>query len=112
MDLVLKGRGVRITEPMRKRAEAKLAKIGRVDPRVRWVEVELTVEHNPRIDGSHRVEISCGRGSRVFRAEGAGRDLESALDQVTERLERQLASHRERLKGRRHGGSHGLESSH
>jgi ribosomal subunit interface protein len=101
MDVVLKGRGVRITEQMRKRAEGKLAKIGRIDPRVSRLEVEITLEHNPRIDGSHRVEVACARGRRVFRAHAAGQDVEGALDQVIRRLERQLASYRDKLKDRR-----------
>jgi ribosomal subunit interface protein len=104
MDLVLKGRGVRITDQMRKRAEAKLAKIARIDPRVTRFEVEILLEHNPRIEGNHRVEVACEHGTRVFRAHAAGQDLDGALDQVIERLERQLASYRDKLKDRRHAG--------
>jgi ribosomal subunit interface protein len=112
LDLVLKGRGVRITDQMRRRAQGKLAKIQRIDPRVTWVEVEVILEHNPRIDGNHRIEVACSSGRRVVRAQGAGRDLESALDQVVERLERRLSGYRERQKARRHAGTHGLESPH
>jgi ribosomal subunit interface protein len=104
MDLVLKGRGVRITEQMRKKAETKLAKIERIDPRVTRVEVEVVLEHNPRIDGNHRVEVACTRGRGVFRAHAAGQDLEGALDQVIARLERQLISYRGKLRGRRQAG--------
>lgn len=104
MDLVMKGRGVRITEAMRKTALTKLAKIGRIDPRVSRLEVEVILEHNPRIDGSHRVEVACLRDRGVFRAEAAGQDLEGALDQVIARLERQLVSHRGKLRDRRQSG--------
>ena len=76
MDLVLKGRGVRITEQMKKTAEAKLAKIERIDPRVSRVEIEVVLEHNPRIEGNHVVEVSCTRGRGVLRAHAAGRDLD------------------------------------
>src|SRR5437870_13512596 len=34
MDLVMKGRGIRITDQVRRTAEHKLAKIGRLDPKV------------------------------------------------------------------------------
>jgi ribosomal subunit interface protein len=104
MDLVVKGRGLRITEPMRKTAEAKLAKIERIDPRVSRLEVEIVLERNPRIDGSHRVEVACTRGRGVFRAHAAGQDFEGALDQVIARLERQLISYRGKLRGRRQAG--------
>jgi ribosomal subunit interface protein len=104
MELVVKGRGIRLTEPMRRKAETKLAKITRIDPRVSRLEVEVLLEHNPRIDGSHRVEVVCTRGRGVFRAHAAGRDLDGALDQVIARLERQLTSYRGRLKSRRQAG--------
>jgi ribosomal subunit interface protein len=104
MELVLKGRGIRLTETMRRTAEAKLAKISRVDPRVSRLVVEVVLEHNPRIEGNHRVEVACTRGRGVFRAHAAGQDLDGALDQVIARLERQLASYRGRLRSRRQAG--------
>jgi ribosomal subunit interface protein len=104
MDLVLKGRGTRITDPMRRKAEAKLAKIGRIDPRVTRLEVEIVLEHNPRIDGKHRVAVACLRDRGVIRAEAVGHDLDGALDQVIERLERQLITYRGKLRSRRQAG--------
>jgi ribosomal subunit interface protein len=104
VDLVLKGRGMRITDQIRKSAEHKTAKIGRLEPRVRRLEIELTLEHNPRINGSHRVEVACDTDRHVFRAEGSGRDIDTALDQVIERLERQIARHRGKLRDRRQAG--------
>ena len=100
MDLVLKGRGVRITDQVRRTAEHKLAKIERLQPRVVRVEVELFEERNPRIDGHHRVEIAADTSRETFRAEGAGPELESALDQVIDRLERQISTRRGKLRDR------------
>src|SRR4029450_12528428 len=54
VDLVLKGRGVRITDRIRKVAEHKLEKLGRIDPRVTRLEVEI-IERNPRLGGSHHI---------------------------------------------------------
>ena len=48
MDLVLKGRGVRITDQIRRTTEHKLAKISRLDPRAQRIEVEVIEERNPR----------------------------------------------------------------
>ena len=108
MDLVLKGRGVKITDQIRRITEHKIGKLSRIDPRVTRVEVEVTKEANPRIDGGHRVEVACTTPRRVFRAEAAGEDVASALDQVIRRLERQITSYRGKLRHRRQ--SHGLES--
>ncbi len=100
MDLVLKGRGVRITDPVRRTAEHKLSKIERFEPRVVRLEVELIEERNPRIDGSHRVEVTCETARQTFRAQGSGPDVESALDQVIQRLERQISTRRGKLRDR------------
>ena len=74
MDLVLKGRGVKITDQIRRTTEHKIGKLSRIDPRVTRVEVEVTKEANPRIDGGHRVEVACTTPRRVFRAEAAGEE--------------------------------------
>jgi ribosomal subunit interface protein len=100
VDLVLKGRGVRITEQIRRAADHKLAKIGRLDPRAVRMEVEVIGEPNPRVGGTRRVEVACTTGRRTIRAEGLGGDVDSALDQAVERLERQLTSYRKRLQNR------------
>jgi putative sigma-54 modulation protein len=107
MDLALKGRGVRITDQIRRTTEHKLAKIARIDPRMGRVEVELIGDQNPRLGGSHRVEVTCRSGRHVFRAEGAGPGIEVALDQVVEHLERQVTSYRGKLRDRRQSGSSG-----
>jgi ribosomal subunit interface protein len=102
LDLVLKGRGIRITDQIRKVAEHKLNKLGRIDPRVTRLKVEVIGERNPRIDGSHRVEVTCDTPRHVFRAQGSGHDVDSALDQVSSKLERQFSSYRGKLRDRRH----------
>jgi ribosomal subunit interface protein len=107
VDLILKGRGMRLTEQIRRTAEHKLAKLERVDPRVQRLEVEITKEHNPRIDGSHRVEVAADTTRHVFRAEGSGSDVDSALDQAIQRLERQITSYRGKLRDRRQSGAMG-----
>lgn len=106
MDVIVKGRGVRVTEQIRRTAEHKLAKIARLDPRVQRVEVEIFDEGNPRIDGGHRVEVACDAVRDVFRATGSGPDVDSALDQAVRRLERQINTRRGKLRDRRHGGPH------
>jgi len=104
VDVVLKGRGVRITDQIRKTAELKTAKIERLEPRARRLEIEISQEHNPRINGSHRVEVACATARHVFRAAGSGQDVDTALDQVIHRLERQITRYRGKLRDRRQAG--------
>jgi ribosomal subunit interface protein len=110
MDLVLKGRGVRISDQIRRTAEHKLGKIARLDPRATRLEIEITQEHNPRIGASHRVQVAWASRRRTFRAEGSGPDIDSALDQVSDRLERQITSYRGKLRNRLFRRANRLES--
>jgi ribosomal subunit interface protein len=105
VDLVLKGRGIRITDHIRKVAEHKLSKLGRIHPRVTRLEVEIIGERNPRIDGSHHVEVTCDTARHVFRARGSGHDVDSAMDQVITKLERQFSTYRGKILRRRQRGA-------
>jgi len=100
VELVLKGRGTRITDQLRRTAEHKFTKLSRRDPRIVRCEVEVIEEGSPRVDGGHRVQAACELPRHIFRAEATGRDVESALDQVVEHLERQLVAHRGKLRDR------------
>jgi ribosomal subunit interface protein len=100
VELVLRGRGIRITDQIRRSAEHKLGRIERLDPRVAQVEVEIIGDLNPREGASHRVEVACNRGRRRFRATGWGSDVDSALDQVVGKLESQISTHRGKLRDR------------
>jgi ribosomal subunit interface protein len=95
MDLVLRGRGIRITDKVRHAAEHKLGKLDRPRrPLVQRLEVEVIGERNPRIGQSHRVEVACETPHHTFRAVGTGTDVDSALDTAVSRLERQIATYR------------------
>jgi ribosomal subunit interface protein len=95
MDLVLKGRGIRITDKVRLAAEHKLRRLDRRRrPLVQRLEVEVIGERNPRIGQSHRVEVACETPHHTFHAAGAGPDVDTALDSVVARLEQQIATYR------------------
>jgi len=106
MDLVLRGRGVRITDKIRHAAEHKLGKLDRKRrPVVQRLEVEIIGERNPRIGESHRVEVACRTAHHTFRAAGAGSDVEVALDRVVDRLQRQISDYRSKRTPRKTGGA-------
>lgn len=111
MDLVVKGRGIQITDQIRRAADHKLAKIERLNPRILRLEVEIIGDLNPRTGGRHRVRVACDTARRTFHAEASADDVESALDQVTQRLERQISSYRGRLRARLTGRRNRLQSS-
>ena len=109
MDLVLKSRTGRIPEAVKLLAEHQLAKLSRIDPRVVRVEVELREERNPRVPGHQKVKVVARTPRRSFRASGAGEDAATALDQVVNRLDRQLTRYRSRFRARLHAGGNRLK---
>ncbi len=111
MDLVVKGRNGRVPEELKRTAEHKLGKLQRIDPRVVRVEVELSEERNPRVRERERVKVVCRTSKRTFRASGRGDDVEAALDQVVDRLDRQLTRYRGRFRARLMAAANRLESA-
>jgi putative sigma-54 modulation protein len=97
MQVTVKGKNTAVSEKVRARAERKLAKLQRFDDRILAVEVEFSEERNPRVADPHRVEVTLTLKSGLVRAQASAVDPSAAVDQVVDRLGRQV----KKLKGRR-----------
>ncbi|TDE15958.1 ribosome hibernation-promoting factor, HPF/YfiA family [Jiangella asiatica] len=87
MDIVIKGRHTSVPERFRNHVTEKLAKLDKIAHKVIRVDVEITVEANPRQTGqSERVELTLHSKGPVIRAEAAAADRYAALDQAADRL--------------------------
>ncbi len=111
MDVTLKGRGTRITDHMRSVATHKLSRLGRMEPRVTRIEVEVIAERNPRLGGVRRVEGALETPRKTFRAHAQAGDVESALDLLAEKFERQLRDHNSKRRTKLITGAGRLKSS-
>jgi ribosomal subunit interface protein len=100
MDLVLKGRGVRITDHLRELAQHKLDKLQRLEPRATRMEVEIISEDFPTHDGTKTVDAALMVPRHTFRAHANGAKVEDALDLIAARLERQVRDRRGRIRRR------------
>ena len=108
MELSLRGRGVTLTEQVWATAERKLAKLSRLNPRLVRAEVEVIDEPNPRLDGAKRVEASVEAPRHTYRAHAQASSVDAALDQLVDRLERQI---RDEHSKRRNRGNNRLQSA-
>ena len=109
MELTYTGRGLTVTDEIRETAQHKLARLARLEPRTTRIDLEFISEHHPKPDGMKRVEAALSIPRKTFRAHAEAGDVPSALDDVAEKLERQLRDHH----GKRRSGYHrGLESAH
>ena len=112
MELTYTGRGIRVSDEMREAAEQKLAHLAHIEPRITRFDIEITAEHNPRLDGAMRLEGSVAIPRKTFRAHGEGPDVQKALDQLVRRLERQIRDHHGKRRTRMFRKGDGLESAH
>jgi putative sigma-54 modulation protein len=100
MQFQVKGRNLEVSEAIRSYAEQKLAKLERQlnDPRV---ELELAVESNPSIAANHVAEATIWTKGPVLRAREASSDMRASIDQLVEKLERQVTRYRKQGRARR-----------
>ncbi len=90
MQVTVKGKNTTVPEKVRARAERKLTKIQRFDDRILAMDVEFSEERNPRVADPHRVEVTLTTKSGLVRAHANAADPAAAVDQVVDRLERQV----------------------
>jgi putative sigma-54 modulation protein len=94
--LQVKGRNVEITDSIRSYAEHKLAKIDRQLGDATRVELELRVEKNPSIAANQVAEVTVWTKGPTLRAREASRDMKASIDQLTEKLLRQVKHYRDK----------------
>jgi ribosome hibernation promoting factor len=110
MQFQVKGRNLEISDALRSYAEEKLGKLERqlTDPRV---ELELAVEKNPSIAENHVAEATIWTNGPVLRAREASSDMRASIDQLVEKLERQVNRYRTRARSRRRRAARANESA-
>ena len=101
MQLQVKGKNVAVTDALFQHAEEKMERLVRVLPP--WdegtmVELELSVERNPKIDRPQVAEATLRTKGPVLRARESAPDMYQAIDQAARKLERQARRYRDRRK--------------
>ena len=100
MRLQVKGKNVEVTPSIREYAERKLAKLDKQLAEPTQVEVELSEEKNPSIHDSEVAEGTIFTKGPTLRAREASPDIRASIDQLVEKLERQVKRYREKRQGR------------
>jgi putative sigma-54 modulation protein len=100
MQFQVKGRNLEVSDAIRSYAEEKLGKLERqlTDPRV---ELELALEKNPSIAENNVAEATIWTNGPVLRAREATSDMRASIDQLVEKLERQVARYKKQARSRR-----------
>jgi ribosomal subunit interface protein len=104
MDVVVKGRHCEVSDRFRAHVEEKLSRLEKHDHRVIRVEVEVSVESNPRLrERAVRVELTAFSKGPVVRAEAAAEEKMAALDLAIDKMATQMRRAADRKKVHRGG---------
>jgi ribosomal subunit interface protein len=111
MDLHLHGRGTRITDQLRATAQRKLGRLERMEPKLTRLDIEVISEKNPRQGGIRRVEAVADTPRKTYRAHADAPEVESALDAIAEKLERQIRDHHTKRRAKLISGASRVKSA-
>jgi putative sigma-54 modulation protein len=101
VQLQVKGKGMSVTDALFDHAETKLERLAKILPP--WddattVELELSVERNPKIERAQIAEVTVRTKGPVLRVRESAEDMYVAIDQAAHKLERQARRYRDRRK--------------
>jgi putative sigma-54 modulation protein len=105
MRLQVKGRNLEVSDSIRKYAEQKLRKLDRQLHEMTRVELELAEERNPSIAANQVAEATIWTKGPTLHAREATTDMKASIDQLTEKLLRQVEHYRAKRRGRQVRGN-------
>ncbi len=92
MNIILSGKNIPITDALREQVNKKVGKLKRYFGPDVEVQVTLSVEKN-----RHIVEVTIPFNGNLLRGEEATDDMYASIDQVLDKLERQIHKHKTKL---------------
>ena len=96
MQLQIKGKNLDVSDSVRSYAERKLAKLDRLVHNEARVEIELAVERNPSVSDNQVAEATVWMKGHTLRAREASRDMKASIDELAEKLLRQVRDGRDK----------------
>lgn len=105
MNLTISGQHLEVTPAMRSYVTTKLDRVIRHFDQVVDVKVRLTVDNQKEKQRRQRAECNIHvKGNDLF-AESAHEDLYAAVDELVDKLDRQVVSHKERRQDHHHAAA-------
>jgi len=101
MQLQIKGKNLEVGESIRDYAERKLAKLDKLVHDDARIEIELAVERNPSVADNQVAEATVRLKGHTLRVREASGDMKASIDELTEKLLRQVREEREKKDAKR-----------
>jgi putative sigma-54 modulation protein len=109
MRTTVNSRNLVLTDKLRRQIDRKLHRLDRITHADADATVELIVHASRAAETSHVAEVSLLNNGTVIRSVGAGASMAAALDNLVDRLERQVVRARERPRSVRDRAEEGLQ---
>eukprot|EP00559_Dactyliosolen_fragilissimus_P003906 CAMPEP_0184855010 /NCGR_PEP_ID=MMETSP0580-20130426/361_1 /TAXON_ID=1118495 /ORGANISM="Dactyliosolen fragilissimus" /LENGTH=244 /DNA_ID=CAMNT_0027349417 /DNA_START=56 /DNA_END=790 /DNA_ORIENTATION=- len=105
VNVIITGNNLEVTEALDEYVNKKIDKvIGKLNGEVQGCDVHLSVNKNPKVKSSDKVEIVTSVRGTVIRCSEETPDMYASIDAVTDRLARKLRKYKERRLDGYHGG--------
>jgi putative sigma-54 modulation protein len=101
MQIDIRGRNVQVTDDLRAHAERRLGKVARQVSDLARLEIELSVERNPRVADRHVAEATLYLKGITLRAKDASPEMLHSMNLMVDELARQVKRRRDKLRHRR-----------
>jgi putative sigma-54 modulation protein len=109
MQLNVKGKNLQVSDSIRDYAERKLSKLDKQVHELTRIEIELAVEKNPSVADNQVAEATVWLKGHTLRAREATRDMKASIDELTEKLVRQIREERDKKTSKRQIDKHALD---
>lgn len=105
MRLLVNGRNIDITEPIRDYVNEKIGKVANQYNQINKIEVTLDVIKNPSVAENHVAEANCNLNGSVIHVKEQAESMYASIDLLEEKLSRQVKKIKEKTLGKSASGS-------
>lgn len=109
MNLTISGHHLEVTQALREYVLNKLSRVLRHFDQVVDVNVLLTVEKQKEKDRRQRAEVTLHVKGREIFCEHSHEDLYAAIDELMDKLDRQVCRHKDRVQNHHHASAKRLD---
>ncbi|HET9820895.1 MAG TPA: ribosome-associated translation inhibitor RaiA [Burkholderiaceae bacterium] len=111
MNLKISGHHLEVTPALREYVITKLDRVTRHFDQVVDINVLLTVEKQKEKERRQRAEVNLHVKGRDIYVEHSSEDLYAAIDQLVDKLDRQVCRHKDRVQEHHHQSAKRIEAS-
>jgi putative sigma-54 modulation protein len=111
MNLTISGHHLEVTPALREYVINKLDRVTRHFDQVVDITVLLSVEKQKEKERRQKAEVNLHVKGRDIHVEHANEDLYAAIDQLVDKLDRQVCRHKDRVQDHNHASVKRLEAS-